>query len=81
MYFFLITLSQEQAVCLRHPKNGALDFDVNQAGMGEGASFPFLQIHLPPWAFVPPSMWCSPHAVATAVLNTKEHVWFAYRPH
>lgn len=37
-------------------------------------SFPFLQIHLPPWAFVPPPMWYSPHADATAVQNTKLHV-------
>lgn len=70
-YFFLSLSSKEQTVCLRHPKNGAIDFDVKQTEMGEGASFPFLQIHLPPWAFVPPRMWCSPHAVATAVQNTK----------
>lgn len=41
---------------------------------GREASFPLLQIHLPPWAFVPPPMWYSPHAVATAVQNTKLHV-------
>lgn len=70
-YYFSSSSSQEQTVCLCHLNNRALDFDVKQTKMGEGASFPFLHIHLPPWAFVPPRMWYSPHAVATAVQNTK----------
>lgn len=51
---------------------------MKQTEMGGGGVISFL--HHPPWAFVPPRMWYSLHAVATAVQKPNSTCVFVYRP-
>lgn len=65
--------SQEPNVCLSHHENEVLDFDVKQTEMGVISSFTDTPPHSEPLFLL--ACGTSPCAVATAVQNTKLHVF------